>query len=211
MNFRIGKYLVSVEKAQKKREVAADQAEQMPERNLDWYIENRYLANMSLEEGSFLLQHAEKQLVDSLDTNKIIIDKTSSLLTLSAGIFIALSGFAVKRWSDGHADALLSAAIFGSIYMFLLCVFFIFIIKPKGYCIPGAEPKHFFYDALYEARHNGVNRMILFYKCEIESYQQRIKSNFSRNNERWTLYKIALVLLVAAPILVVLFYYKIKP
>ncbi len=167
-----------------------------------WRIDDKYLDRLELDEVKFIFEHAEKQLIDTLDTNKIMGEKLATLLSFTTGLMIALIGFCIQRWSNSPVmDHLLRTSVYGSGYLFVLSLFLIYNIKPKSYCILGAQPSCFFNDQVFQEKHSEKDRQVIMYVNEIESYQARILENKTYNKTRWTLYKIALYLLVTAPIL----------
>jgi hypothetical protein len=90
-----------------------------------WKIPPEYAAMLDGDDTAFLLEHAEKRLSDSLDTNKIIVDKSTTFLTLSLSLVAALIGYYMDKRGDNKAfDAIQFAALAGAGYLFIVGVLF---------------------------------------------------------------------------------------
>jgi hypothetical protein len=55
---------------------------------------------VSLEDVKLIFSQAEKRLDDTVRAGENIASKTMSVITLMAGIFVALSGFMIANWGS---------------------------------------------------------------------------------------------------------------
>lgn len=163
-------------------------------------VSNEYLEKLTIEEAKFIFEHAEKQLQDSLDTNQLIITRTSTLITVTLALLLGLIGYAINKYQTiGHFDNLITSALFGSLYLFILSIWLTNNIRPKQYSITGSEPKLFFVENFFKEP-NPENRLLYYYVNEIESYQIRIETNKITNATRWTTFNNCLWMLICTPI-----------
>ena len=56
------------------------------------------VTRVSLEDVRFVFSQAEKRLDDTAKTGESIASKTMSMMTLMAGVLIALSGYTISDW-----------------------------------------------------------------------------------------------------------------
>ncbi len=169
-------------------------------------VNDEYLEKLSIEEAKFIFDHAEKQLEDSLETNQLIITRTSTLITVTLALLLGLIGYAINRYQTmDRFDNLVTTALFGTLYLFVLSVWLTDNIRPKQYSVPGSEPKLFFVENFFKEP-NADNRLIYYYVNEIESYQERIETNKSTNATRWKMFNNSLWMLICTPLFLGLTY-----
>ena len=169
------------------------------------YFTEPFIGKLTKDEAKFILDHAEKQLKETLDTNLLIVNRTTTLLTVTIGFMVALVGFAVNRWEKNSAfDSALATACTGLVYLFFMAILLCRNIQPRKYITLGAPPKAFFNEALFSLESDF--RLIHIYANEIESYQTRINTNHTTNEERWRLFNTCLIWLAATPMILAALY-----
>jgi hypothetical protein len=73
---------------------------------------------VSLEDVKFVFSQAEKRLDDTVKTGESIASKTMSMITLMAGVLIALSGYTISDWKGlAFATDKDVVAVLGSLYI----------------------------------------------------------------------------------------------
>jgi hypothetical protein len=172
------------------------------------FVSDYYFQLIEEPEAKFILDHAEKMLKDTLDTNALIVTRVTTLTTVTSTLLIALFGFSIGRFDAHKTDTLFVTAVVGIFYLFIIAIMLFLNIRPNAYFSVGAEPKDFFNRALIN-KNNAGYRMISIYVNEIHEYQKRILYNKSINSKRWKLYKISLIMLVLTPIVLSLGYWAL--
>jgi hypothetical protein len=175
----------------------------------DWKIDLEYKKKLKLEDAKFIFEQAEKSFGDTSETSKKILDRSSSLLTLISSILIGLVAYSISKWEKTQCfDAILITAILAIVYFFLLGLIYIFPnIRPTEYILPGAQPKKYFVDALFNATPpTDGGRLLLLYMIGIKNLQQGITENKATNDKRWLLYKKSLNLIFYSPVIIILLY-----
>ena len=72
-----------------------------PSREVSWKIDRSIdVDRVSLEDVKFIFSQAEKRLDDTVKTGESIASKTMSMITLLAGVLIALSGYMISNWNS---------------------------------------------------------------------------------------------------------------
>lgn len=165
-----------------------------------------FFQDLKEQEAKFILDHAEKMLKDTLDTNTLIVSRVTTLTTVTSTLMIALFGYSINRYDTlHHVDNLVVTAIAGLVYLLAIAILLFMNVKPNGYYSLGAEPKDLFNKNLFFPG-NRDYRIISLYVNEIHECQARIAFNKGVNEKRWNLYKTALVMLVFTPVLLTLVY-----
>ena len=102
--------------------------------NLMWKIDPSIDVNrVSLEDVKFVFSQAEKRLDDTVKTGESIASKTMSMITLMAGVLIALSGYTISDWKGlAFATDKDVVAVLGSLYILGL-------LQPPDRKKPGGE------------------------------------------------------------------------
>jgi len=182
----------------------------MKERKSDRFIMQDHYNRMELEDAKFILDHAEKQLKDTLDTNTLIIGRLTTLVTITTALLIGLMGYAVTR-VDTHSpkDCLFITAVSGIFYLYIPATLIVVNFMSKKYALPGSEPKDFFVDQTFADQNKPYLKAI--YCNEVIEYQKRIKYNKKKNNRRWNLFNIALILILLSPLALYLIYTLVTP
>src|ERR1700679_3531021 len=92
---------------------------------------------VSLEDVKLIFSQAEKRLDDTVRSGENIASKTMSMITLMAGVFIALSGFIIANWgSSTPATKKDYLAVFGCYYLLALLIYTIKNVLPNKYFVP---------------------------------------------------------------------------
>jgi hypothetical protein len=167
---------------------------------MEQFITNEQLQRISESEAKFILEHGEKQIRDILDTNKDIVARTITVLTIAVTILIALIGFSINRWEKRHEwDHLLVSATIGAFYLISITTLILKNLLPKNYYIMGAEPRDFFVDRVFNDA-NKSYRLTAIYVNEINECQKRITADKNNNEIRWKNLKHSLIMLFLVPL-----------
>jgi hypothetical protein len=157
---------------------------------------------VSLEDVKLIFSQAEKVLDDTVKTGESIASKTMSVITLMAGVFIALSGFMIANWgSSTPATKKDYLAIFGCCYLLAMFVYTIRNVLPDKYLVPGSEPEQLMVPSFFAATVPKEKITLFIYISEIENYNLRIEKNLEMNDRRWKRYRRSVILFLIFPIL----------
>ncbi len=168
--------------------------------NEESFISQEYFDLITEQEAKFILDHAEKQLKDILDTNLLIVSRCTILLTLTVGLIVGLIGFCINRHETIHKwDELSFLTGWGAVYIFIIALIIAQNFIPKSYLTLGAEPKDFFIDRVFNKR-NAQYRLTAIYVNEIVQTQVKITYNKNTNDKRWKLFNLSLFMIVLTPL-----------
>ena len=166
------------------------------------FVKPEYFDDLKPDEAKFLLEHAEKQLKETLDANTQVVTRTTTLLTICVGLMVGLVGFSINRVEKlSKPDALLLTAIGSFLYLMIIAYKLSKNIRPNEYHSVGAEPKEFFVPSMFKP--TITERLKCIYINEIESYQERIEKNKKLNNDRWAEFTSCLNLFLWSPVVFV--------
>jgi hypothetical protein len=156
---------------------------------------------VSLEDVKLIFSQAEKRLDDTVKTGESIASKTMSMITLMAGVLIALSGFIISDWKGiakaTHKDYV---AIIGVLYIFSLFVYVINNVLPSKYFVLGSEPEELMIPQFFDLAVQKDKITIFIYMSEIENYNLRIKKNLKANTSRWERYRLSVISFLILPV-----------
>ena len=162
---------------------------------------------VSLDDVKLIFSQAEKRLDDTVKTGENIASKTMSMITLMAGVFVALSGFMIANWdSSTPATKKDYLAVFGCCYLLALFIYAIRNILPDKYFVPGSEPDLLLVPSFFAAAIPKDKITLFLYMSEIENYNLRIEKNLEMNERRWKRYRRSVILFLIFPILLGLLY-----
>ena len=167
-----------------------------------WKIDPAIDVNrVSLEDVKFIFNQAEKRLDDTVKTGESIASKTMSMITVMAGVLIALSGYTISNWKGflSATDKDL-AAIIGSLYILGLFFYMLTNVLPNNYFVLGSEPDLLMVPQYFDAALPQEMTTIFIYMSEIENYNDRIDKNLEVNAGRWRKYRISVVLFLLLPV-----------
>ncbi len=169
------------------------------------YFTEEFLNAMTPEEGKFILDHAEKVLKDTVDTNSLIVTRTTTLITLASTITIALIGFVISRHDlKGKLDKEIMTSLAAIIYLLWVNRDLFKLVLPRAYYSTGAFPRKFFTKEIFDQHKD--NRLKVIYATEIQECQKRMVKNSQENESKWKLYETALRRMVYLPGVVIIFY-----
>jgi hypothetical protein len=176
--------------------------------DLPWRIDQSIdVDRVTLEDVKLIFSQSEKRLDDTVKTGENIASKTMSMITLLAGVMIALIGYIISNWKGmtlaTHQDAV---AITGSLYCILLSIFMIRNVLPNKYYVLGSEPKTMMNAAFFDPKLPAGKTTIFIYMNEIENYNLRIEKNLAINKRRWRQYRLAVNAMVALPVVLGILY-----
>jgi hypothetical protein len=147
---------------------------------------------VSLEDVKLIFSQAGKRLDDTVKTGENIASKTISMITLMAGVLIALSGFMLTDWKGwSSATPKDYVAIIGAFYILILFIFMIKNILSDTYFALGSEPHKLMIPQYFEAGIPQEKISIFIYMNEIENYDARIRSNAELNIRRLARYRFS--------------------
>lgn len=177
--------------------------------NIEQFVTQEQFELISETEAKFILEHGEKQLKDINDTALQIVARSSALLTINVGFVVALIGFCMKKWAENKHlwDTELFVAFWLAFYFFSIIIIVSFNLIPKSYQMPGADPADFFNAQNVFVKSNSSYRMVAIYTNEIIQIQKKLTHNKHKNEKRWGLFNLALLLLALAPLIVLLIYW----
>jgi hypothetical protein len=175
---------------------------------LPWRIDGSIdVDRVSLEDVKFIFAQAEKRLDDTVKTGESIASKTMSMITLLAGVLIALSGYMISNWNGialaSHKD---EVAIIGSLYSITLAIYMIKNVLPNKYYVLGSEPENLMNPEFFDRTVQTDKITVFIYMNEIENYNLRIEKNLEVNNKRWRQYRLTVNAIVALPVILGVFY-----
>jgi hypothetical protein len=170
------------------------------------FIFQEHLDDMDDAQLRFILDHAEKQLKESLSIGDQVVTRTTSVLTITSGLIIGLAGYSINRWDLGKADPLFWSASLSIAYLIVPLILMCSLIIPTSYSLTGSPPKPFFSDDFFNEDTTKSNRLSRIYASEIVNYEARIISNLIRNQNRWKRYTTAFLLTAVSPVAFILLY-----
>lgn len=177
--------------------------------NNEQFVTQEQFELITESEAKFILEHGEKQLKEINDTALQIVARSSALLTINVGFVVALIGFCMKKWAENNHlwDTELFVAFFLALYFSIIIIIISINLIPKSYQMLGADPADFFNTQSVFVKSNSSYRMIAIYTNEIIQIQKKLTHNKLKNEKRWWLFNLALLLLALAPIIVLLIYW----
>jgi hypothetical protein len=182
-----------------------------PKQPEEWY-KPEHLVRLTKDEAKFILEQSEKQLKETIDTGNIVVTRTTTLLTIAAGLLTALVGFSINRWETKlHAwDTLLQLSCIVAIYILAVIIVLSLNIFGHTYYTTGSEPKPLLHDTFFSYPDTtNEQRIIHYYRNEFFQYQGRIEKNKRLNRKRWRKFKIAFIMTLATPLFITLIYFWI--
>lgn len=161
---------------------------------------------LSINEAKFILEQAEKSLKEIGDQSQVIVQRTTTLTTLIAGVLITIIAFSVQRLeTEKSIDVIFIVSIIAIIYLLYLCFGLVKNIKGRDYYPIGSEPQTLLIDKFFEAPNDKI-REVWFYITEIRRYQEKIDFNKYTNENRWEKFNKHLWQVAATPAILVFLY-----
>src|ERR1700742_954070 len=97
---------------------------------------------LSMEEIKMIFNQAEKRLDDTVKQGESIASKTMSMISLMAGLLIALSGYIISIWKGPSALTNKDmVGIFGCLYILGLLIYVISNVMTYKYFVAGSRPE----------------------------------------------------------------------
>ena len=166
---------------------------------------------LSMDELKLIFNQAEKHLDDTVKQGENIASKTMSMITLMAGLLIALSGYIISVWKNStpftNKDLV---GIFGSLYILGILIYVINNIMTHKYSIAGSTPEELIDVIRFNEDAPHDKMLLLMYLNEIEDYNGRIANNETLNRRSWRRYRISVYLFLFFPLFLVLLYSILK-
>ena len=166
---------------------------------LEEFISEKYHNMLTEPEARFILDHGEKVLKDTLDSNSLVMSRMGTITSLASGYFIGLWGYIFSKLGDKISSPVMLSAIAGSILLIWVLSAVFMNMQPTGLYSPGAQPIYWFNDTVFDTEY--TDRLLGIYVNEIHNLQLRIKENSKIVDERWQLYKWSLIGLLATPVI----------
>lgn len=161
-------------------------------------------------DAKFILEHGEKQLKDTIDGSGLIVARLTTLTTLTVAMLIGLTSYAVARGiTEGFKDKYVLTSFMGVGYLYIPAILIVWNFLSKKYYHLGSEPKDFFVPKIFEE--NKGDELKSIYCYEIINVQARIVANKNKNNRRWLLFNITLILILLSPVVLYLIHTFITP
>lgn len=161
----------------------------------------------SLDDIRFVFAQAEKRLDDSVKTGELITSRTMTLMTLMAGLLIALSGFFISNWNGwAKLNARVLVSLIGVLYILGTVTYMLKNVLPDEYFVLGSYPRDLITPNFYDPALPADKIAILMYISEIENYDSRIDYNRKKNNTRWNRYRHSLIALWLMPMILGVLY-----
>ena len=144
-----------------------------------WKIDPTIDVNrVSLEDVKLIFSQAEKKLDYSAKTVESFASKTMAMITLMAGILIALMGYLISNWKDIHSMTSKEyVAGVGCLYILGLFIYVTSNVLPARYFSLGSEPQSLFLPTFFEAGVPKKKITVFLFMSEIENYNRRILTN----------------------------------
>lgn len=179
---------------------------QMPE--TAWKIDQSInIDQISMEEIKLIFSQAEKRLDDTAKQGESIASKTMSMITLMAGLLIALSGYIISVWKGPTALTNKDlVGIFGCLYLLGLLIYVINNVMTYNYLFAGSRPEKLKSSMYADDDIPRSKMLLLLYLNEIEDYNRRIENNTALNHEGWRRYRTSVRLFLWFPVVMVFLY-----
>lgn len=166
----------------------------------NYSIPDEFKLKAQVNELQIYLEAVGKRLDDSVETGQVVTDRATNLLNLSAGLLIALVAYCLQKSELKQHDNLFQTSLWACGVLIVITVLLLIAILPRPYCMPGASAQILFTNGLFAEQYSDEIRLKCAYISLIESYENSIIENNSRNRRRMTVYKIALLITILAPV-----------
>ena len=175
---------------------------------MPWSIDQSInVDRISMEELKLIFNQAEKRLDETVKQGESIASKTMSIITLMAGMLIALSGYTISIWNGFSALSIKDwVAIVGCLYLLGLLMYIIRNVVTHRYSLVGSEPEHLVNSTYDDDEIPRSKKLLLLYINEIENYNDRIANNTLLNQHGWRRYRISVRLLLFLPFVLAFLY-----
>jgi len=166
-----------------------------------WKIDPTIDVNrVSIEDVKLVFSQAEKKLDDASKTIESFASKTMSMITLMAGILVALMGYLISNWKDMSSMTSKDyVAGVGCVYILLLFIYVINNVLPARYFALGSEPQGLMLPSFFATTVPQDKITIFLFMNEIENYNRRILWNLGVVERCKARYRHAVVCFLAFP------------
>lgn len=175
---------------------------------IPWSIDQSLnIDRVSIEELKLIFNQAEKRLDSTTKEGENIASRTMSIITLMAGLLIALSGYTISIWK-GFSGLTTKGwvAIVGCLYLLSLLIYIINNIITHRYSHAGSRPEQLVNSMFDDEEIPRTKTLLLLYLNEIENYNRRIANNSALNSRGWRRCRISVRLLLFFPFALALLY-----
>jgi hypothetical protein len=162
---------------------------------------------LSLDELKLIFNQAEKRLDETMKRGESIASKTMSIVTLMAGLLVALSGYIISIWKGFSALTTKDwVGITGCLYLLGLLIYVINNVMTHKYIAAGSRPEKLISSTYSDEDIPGSKMLLLMYVNEIEDYNRRIANNTILNRRGWRRYRRSVRLFLLFPLVLSLLY-----
>ncbi len=177
---------------------------------VETFINVDHFVALGEADAKFILEHAEKQLKDTVDSSGLLVARLTTLVSITAAFMAGLTGYGVTRGiTEGFRDRYVITAFIDVGYLYIPALLIVWNFLSQKYYHVGSEPKSFFVPKIFED--NKEEKMKAIYCYEIMDVQARIVANKMKNKRRWLRFNIATTLLLLSPVILYLIYTFIAP
>jgi hypothetical protein len=173
-----------------------------------WTIDQSInIDRLSMDELKLIFNQAEKLLNDTVKEGESIASKTMSMITLMAGLLIALGGYIISIWKGFSALTNKDlVGIVGCLYLLGVLIYVINNVMTHKYLMVGSQPENLVNSTYIDNEITGSKMLLLLYINEIEDYNRRIANNTTLNHRHWRRYNASLRLFLFFPVVLALLY-----
>lgn len=162
---------------------------------------------LSMDELKLIFSQAEKLLNDTVKEGESIASKTMSMITLMAGLLIALGGYIISIWKGFSALTNKDlVGIVGCLYLLGVLIYVINNVMTQKYLMVGSQPEDLVNSTYIDDDITVSKMLLLLYINEIEEYNRRIANNTTLNRRHWRRYNASLRLFLFFPVVLALLY-----
>lgn len=167
-------------------------------------------SKVTTEHAKFIFEQAERKVEESIKTCDGLSSKIYTLLAINIGAWLTLCGFLFSNIYSTvkHLDLVVIASI-AVLYILFIIVYGFIYVYPKGYHVPGSQPKDLFVQDFFEAEKAETTTMYL-YSSEANNYQGRIEHNSTLNRKRAACLKNMIVADCLLPIIAIVVYLALE-
>jgi len=160
----------------------------------------RFEKQVELDEVKFAFEQAEKRLNDTIEDSQRILSRVNIVITIYAGSLVFLGGHIgaillnknIDRIRTVNIDTFIKyhvtfiPACVLSVTLILLLFKLAYHLLSINFYSVGSQPKDLFVREYYQEDNSELSTIIKMYLGELESYQDRVTRNLTKNKKRWS-------------------------
>lgn len=176
----------------------------------EWKANPEYKLLATIDDAKFIYDQAEKKLKEIISSGDLVVNRTTTLITVVVGVIVGLLGYSINRYySLNKFDASIWSCIIGIIYLFFILYYLRINFKGAKYSIIGASPKTLFSSDFFKVTDEKL-RSKMFIWAQIENYQDSIDKNSFVNNQRWDRFNLSVTLIMFIPVLLTVIFFILQ-